>query len=89
MTDTPQLRPSAAVAVSLGTALIGVGIVLNLLSRTFDGFAQGLFLGAGVTLVVLGVVTVSGTLRRRLRNGAAPAVGEHDDTWLPSRDGDR
>lgn len=84
MTDTSQPRPSASIAFALGAALIGLGIVLNLFSRLLDGFFQGLLLGAGVMLILLGVVSLSGGLRRQLRGGAEPV-----DTWLPSRDGDR
>lgn len=70
--------------MSLGAALVALGIVLTLLARLTDGFPQGLLLGAGVMLILLGVIAMSGGLRSQLRGGAEPA-----DTWLPSRDGDR
>lgn len=84
MTDTSQPRPSTSAALALGAALIGLGVILNLFSRLLDGFPQGLFLGAGVMLIVLGVFALSGAVRRQLRGGAEPV-----DTWLPSRDDDR
>lgn len=84
MAGTSQPRPSVSIAVALGAALIGLGIVLNLVSRLLDGFLQGLLLGAGVMLILLGVVAMAGVVRHQLRGGAEPV-----DTWLPSRDGDR
>ena len=86
MTEAPQIRPTSSIAMSFGASLVGLGIILNLISRMFDGFAQGLFLGAGIMFILIGVFTLSGPLRRRL-SGAEPT--EQDDTWLPSRDGER
>lgn len=82
MTD-PQLRPSTATSLAFGSALIALGVLLNLLSRMADGFVQGLCLGAGVMLILMGAFWVSAPIRRRFRGGAEPV-----DTWLPSRDGD-
>ncbi len=53
-----------------------IGVALALLGPAlFDGFVKGLFIGAGVALVVLGVIVVSARWRARA-----------DGAWLPSRD---
>lgn len=58
--------------------MILLGIGLTFLSRGFDGFASGFLIGAGITMMLLGVYVVSA----RNRIGEKGRRG-----WLPSRDG--
>lgn len=69
-----------------GIAWILVGLGLFLLARPFDGFWGGLLTGACVAAMVVGVVLVSSTWRRR---GWLPTRDAEDGDWLPSRDEDR
>ena len=83
-----------------GIALIVVAIAAITVSRSFDGFVQGLLSGAGIMLAILGVVALSPLLRRRHKRPAdaadsrdeqspdrPPADEDESDTgWLPSRD---
>lgn len=81
----PDTRTSL-VRTTLGTglALIVLGAAAAVLgSATFDGFVKGMFQGAGVTMLLLGVYLVSRTRTR----GRGRAAGTDD--WLPSRDGGR
>ena len=75
-------RSSAA-----GAGLVAIGMALSLLSRFADGFVQGLLLGAGLMMLVIGVITLSARVRGQLRG--LDEDGEGSGTWLPSRDGDR
>ena len=84
MQNPPNLRPSHAVALSAGISLVVLGIALNVLSRPLDGFVHGLLIGAGLTTILMGVWVMSPLLRRRDSEDSAA-----EDTWLPSRDGDR
>lgn len=83
-----------------GLSLIVVAVAAITVSRSFDGFVQGLLGGAGFALVVIGVVTLSPLLRRSPRpdragevTGGAEGGGHRTDRaqgpeegWLPSRD---
>lgn len=63
-------------ASRVGLTTIVVGVVFVLLGPGwFDGFVKGLFEGAGLALVVFGLITVGARWRTR-----------HDGGWLPSRD---
>lgn len=78
----PSRRPPSAVPISaLSTVLLG--IALTVAARTFDGFAQGLFQGAGVATILIGVVVLSAHARQRGSDRS------ERDLWLPSRDEDR
>ncbi len=59
-----------------------VGLAIFVLGRGFDGFVGGLFDGAGVTLIVIGVVLVGQSM------AGAPNGGGSRGWWLPSRDGE-
>ena len=83
-----------------GISLIIVAIAAITLSRSFDGFVQGLLSGAGIMLALIGVAVLSPLLRRPSRRpvdaadsrsepspGHLSAGEETSDTgWLPSRD---
>lgn len=76
-----------------GTALVVAAIALITVSRSFDGFVQGLLAGAGVALVLIGVATLSPLLRRSSGRtsgaGRESTASDPDDPargWLPSRD---
>jgi len=77
MADAHSKTPIGAPLVArLGFTSILIGVALALIGPwLFDGFVKGLFIGAGLALVVLGVVAVNA----RRRTG-------HSDLWLPSRD---
>lgn len=68
------------IATTTGLLAIVLGIGSTTLSREFDSFVKGLFLGAGIALIVLGVLVIS--TRSKL---AKPDV--EGGSWLPSRDG--
>ncbi len=83
-----------------GISLIVVAIAAITVSRSFDGFVQGLLSGAGIMLALIGTAVLSPLLRHRHERptGEAdpkgepspdqPAAGEEesDPGWLPSRD---
>lgn len=50
--------------MSSGLALIVVAVAAITVSRSFDGFVQGLLSGAGIVLMITGVVALSPLLRR-------------------------
>lgn len=62
--------------------MILIGIALALLSRRFDSFVYGLFIGAALALILLGVALLSARWRGKDKPGNAA-----DGNWLPSRDG--
>jgi hypothetical protein len=67
---------TAAVCAGSGLTLILIGIALATLGPTrFDGFVKGFFMGAGVMLILIGVVVLSASWR-----------AQPDRSWLPSRD---
>ncbi len=86
-----------------GISLIVVAIAAITVSRSFDGFVQGLLSGAGIMLALIGVAVLSPLLRQRHKRPAdlaetdgepapdhRPAGEEDSDTgWLPSRDSRR
>lgn len=61
-------------------ALILLGIALTLVALPLDGLARGFGQGAGIALILLGVLTLSARLRKR---------NDDDGMWLPSRDEDQ
>jgi hypothetical protein len=63
---------------SLVLILLGVALLTTALS--LHGLVRGFGQGAGVALVLVGVVTMSARLRRRK---------DDDGMWLPSRDEDQ
>ena len=83
-----------------GISLIVVAIAAITVSRSFDGFVQGLLSGAGIMLALIGVAVLSPLLRRPpqrpvdaadSRSEPSPdhlSAGEEtsDTGWLPSRD---
>ena len=84
-----------------GISLIVVAIAAITVSRSFDGFVQGLLSGAGIMLALIGVAVLSPLLRRPPKRpvedaadsrsvtspGHLSAGEETSDTgWLPSRD---
>lgn len=71
-------KPTYKRTYSIGSLFsIILGLLLFLLSRDTDGFVGGMGQGAGVMLILLGVV------------GLAMSRRSDGNTWLPSRDGDR
>lgn len=60
--------------------LIVLGIALTMAALPLDGLARGFGQGAGVALILLGVLTLSARLRKRK---------DEDGMWLPSRDEDQ
>lgn len=68
-TTTTRVSPVGLTSIIIGVALANLGPMV------FDGFVKGLFVGGGVTLVVIGVLLVSSRWRAR-----------PDRSWLPSRD---
>ena len=68
-TATGAVARAGLTMILLGTAAAFLG------PAWFDGVVKGLFLGAGVALIVLGVVTVGAARRPR-----------PEGSWLPSRD---
>ena len=79
MPAPPSNAPPARVRVSpVGLTAILVGSALAMGGpMLFDRFVKGLFIGAGVALVVLGAFVIGARWRTR-PNGL----------WLPSRDDD-
>lgn len=73
----PRKRASAVPASALSTVL--TGIALTVVGTSLDGLVRGLFQGAGVALVLVGVAVLSAHVRR-------PRDAEKDGMWLPSRD---
>ncbi|MDH2413691.1 hypothetical protein [Nocardioides sp. CER19] len=69
-------------ALGVGSILVGMGLFL--LGRSLDGFLAGLFTGAAVALMLLGVLVISRSWRRD--GGWLPSRGDEDGDWLPSRD---
>ena len=83
-----------------GIALIVVAIAAITVSRSFDGFVQGLLSGAGIMLALIGTPSsppccaigtsdppVRPTPRVSRRPTSRPAGEEESDpAWLPSRD---
>ena len=83
-----------------GISLVVVAIAAITVSRSFDGFVQGLLAGAGIMLALIGVAVLSPLLRQRHKRptDAADTTGEsttdrlpagEDESepgWLPSRD---
>ena len=87
VTSPPRFEPSTQISLTSGLSLIVIGAVLaGVLAGLLDGFVKGLLLGAGVVLILFGVHLLAPVVRRRWRHDDD---SEHDDTWLPSRDGDR
>jgi hypothetical protein len=68
--------------VIAGLALITVG-------NTFHGLLRGLFQGAGVAMVLIGVAVLSASRRRRGTGDQASDQTGDQGMWLPSRDEDR
>ena len=67
---------SAVPVARSALAMIVVGMACAILGPAFfDGVVKGLFLGAGVALMLLGVFVISAAWRRR-----------PGGSWLPSRD---
>ncbi len=62
--------------------LIGAGLVM--LALQFHGFVHGLLLGAALVLIPLGAFVIGLSLSRKRQPGTTT-----DDSWLPSRDGNR
>ena len=60
--------------------LILLGVALLTTTLPLHGLVRGFGQGAGVALVLVGVVTMSARLRRRK---------DDDGMWLPSRDEDQ
>lgn len=78
-------------AATLGPVIAGLALVT--ISRSLDGFAQGLCIGAGIALILGGVALLSAHQRRSRPgrdNGEGGEGGERggDGMWLPSRDED-
>lgn len=68
--------------IALGAALVVV------IGNILDGFFGGLAQGAGITLILIGVFTLSPFLRRKFRR--TPSTDDtsgRDGLWLPSEDG--
>jgi len=65
------------------SAMITVGIALQLTGGLLHGFLRGLLQGAGIALILLGVIILSPQMRRR-RHGQE----RRDGMWLPSRESD-
>src|SRR6476661_5231346 len=100
MSRKPMWRPRPSTSMTSGISLIIVAIAV---SRSFDGFVQGLLSGAGIMLALIGVAVLSPLLRQRHKRPAdlaetdgepapdhLPAREEDSDTgWLPSRDSRR
>lgn len=63
---------------SLALILLGIALITGTLS--LHGLVRGFGQGAGVALVLVGVLTLSARLRKRRAN---------DGMWLPSRDEDQ
>ncbi|TQK69882.1 MULTISPECIES: hypothetical protein [unclassified Nocardioides] len=59
---------------------IVLGIALTMAALPLDGLPRGFCQGAGVALILLGVLTLSARLRKRKGD---------DGMWLPSRDEDQ
>jgi len=72
-------------AATLGPVIAGLALVT--LSRSLDGFAQGLCVGAGIALILAGVALLSAHQRRPRRDDEAGGE-QGDQMWLPSRDED-
>lgn len=75
MTDKHWWRPKPRTSLTSGTALVVVAIALITVSRSFDGFVQGLLAGAGVALVLIGVATLSPLLRHSSRRTSGSGRG--------------
>src|SRR6187551_2835081 len=100
MSRKPMWRPRPSTSMTSGISLVVVAIAAITVSRSFDGFVQGLLSGGGIMLALIGVAVLSPLLRRRHRRPTdeADATGkatpdqlptgeEKSDTgWLPSRD---
>ncbi|AIY18555.1 hypothetical protein ACIRN4_20180 [Pimelobacter simplex] len=74
---------------TLGPVIAGLALVT--ISRSLDGFAQGLCVGAGIALILAGVALLSAHQRRRRPDAAnqdGDRSGRGDGMWLPSRDED-
>lgn len=65
-------RPRPSTSLTSGIALIAVAIAAITLSRSFDGFVQGLLGGAGVMLALIGTFALSPLLSRTSRRSARP-----------------
>lgn len=61
-----------------GLALIVVAVAAITVSRSFDGFVQGLLSGAGIVLMITGVAALSPLLRRAPQGRAGGRAA--DDT---------
>ncbi|MGJ9412703.1 hypothetical protein ACHAAC_08320 [Aeromicrobium sp. CF4.19] len=81
MADTIRSRWTPTV-LTAGVAAVLLGVGSGALSTLFDGFVKGLFQGAGVMLIIVGVYAVGRVVFRS-------DDGTTSDGWLPSRDGDR
>ncbi len=91
---TPPWRPGPTTSLASGLGLILVGILSVTISNGSDGFVKGLFIGAGVGLILIGVVVLSPLVIQKLRRSSSPAgdkpdPGAGEEGWLPSRDGGR
>ncbi|WP_418058118.1 hypothetical protein [Pimelobacter simplex] len=75
-------------AATLGPVIAGLALVT--ISRSLDGFAQGLCIGAGIALILGGVALLSAHQRRSRPGRGNGEGGERggDGMWLPSRDED-
>ncbi|WP_344811173.1 hypothetical protein [Microlunatus aurantiacus] len=86
MTRQPMWRPSPSTSMSSGITLIVVAIAAITLSRSFDGFVQGLLSGAGIALTLIGVAALSPLLRRSSRRTSGPGNGSttaRAGSWTP------
>ena len=75
MTDKHWWRPKSSTSLTSGTALVVVAIAMITVSRSFDGFVQGLLAGAGVALVLIGVATLAPLLRHSSRRTSGAGRG--------------
>lgn len=75
--------PRSRIFATSGLAFILIGIALTMtLGQQFSGFLGGMFQGAGIALILLGVVSVAASWRRPGKD----SDGESRGWWLPSRD---
>lgn len=81
------IRSMPAASANSGAALtILLGILSVLLARGRDGFDKGLFLGAGIALMLMGVYVLSARIRAAKDTAEDSTTRDESSTWLPSRD---
>lgn len=86
MAKIPGLRTSKATDLTSGTLCVVLGLVAFVLSRGRDGFDKGLFQGASIALMLLGVYLLGAAMRTRRETPESDGNNGDDDLWLPSRD---